>query len=324
MVYRRRSRAPVFGRRVRRRNRTTRRAMLFKRRAATRRRRATSNRKIRSVVKSVMNRFVENKIKGFDEAFALSRWTIYPASAANQAYIQTLGITTGKAISSPSYSLIGNSLDLFQWPQGLTRSTRNGNFLYCKKIRIHTAINYELQDPPDELRNNPHLLIRFYVMKVKQSNSRSTEHHSFNNGMFLDENGDQFGYGTVGTSNDPERFAFKTGILNKKNFTCYYKKSFILTPPTVWDATNPLIGSSNPGVIGSSRYPSTKSWSFELPVKKRLKFGSDDRPVNYNTDFIMFYTAQPYVDRGFSIVPPVGYTLPLAVRMKGTMVCQDS
>lgn len=275
---RRRSSAPVYGRRVRRRAAQTRKARRPVRR--TRPSRLTgSTRKYRQkrMVANMISSIAESKFQGARqdclETVAKPAGTVRPMS-----YIF---VNTGADMSA-AHAEYTTPLNLFQFVKGDANDERIGNYMYLKKSHLKFNIQCLPIDTTSasglDISLNTPIDCRLMVVKANRKLNKLNKSPDPGGSLFIDTQNGEFGYDeTSGSIN-----LLMSQPINKRKWLVYKDYKFTLAPPTM------SLTSENHNLWAPTRHPSKFQRSLDLPLYKKTHFeDASNTPDDQDTQWLV-------------------------------------
>lgn len=306
-----RSYAPSYGRRVRRRFATAHRRKVGYRRYV---RKASSIKQARptrfgaSRANLRLNMAVARTIRGMAEtkliALRNSPWQQPIQSPTGRGLAQVQFVTgTTPVPQYLNYLPVGG----FDCPQGDGKANRDGQFIYLKKTSVCLTVQMDHQPIAAPAGLSSEISFRVICFKQKRANSPANQTLSPDTQLFLTNSGNNFGDSTPAPANmDPNDMLCQP--INTNNFSVISDKKFTLSHTTDSEAVQ--------------KYRSYKLLRYDLNhnIKARIPLGQTDEPQNYNYRFLFaIYAYYPQLN------PTVLADVPLSwsAGIRGTTTFND-
>lgn len=241
----------------------------YKSRYAKRPARLTGSRINYQVAKAVsraMNQVSENKIVSLTKVDEAGPTAI---QAGNNVFTKsfTIGNTPTPWSATAGLTPIGG----MEFPLGDTHSDRNGKYIYLQKTHLTMKIDMDsvtnFQFPCD---------FRVICFKSRRGNNPIGLSNRYDQTLFLDTNGNEFGHATTGILGTD----IMLQPINKKDWVVYSDKKFTLTNPAISGSDNLM------GYAG--RYAVNKTMSFNLPYFAKAEISAvSNAPVDLDTNYVI-------------------------------------
>jgi len=214
----------------------------------------------------------------------------------------------------PGTDRLFSPMSMFTFPQSspVLPGERVGRYLYLK----HATLKFNVQMIPQvseelSILNSP-TLFRFICIKARSNNTRYGTEAPTTQTIFLQPNNQSFGL------DDTTRFEqeYNQQPINKRHWMTYCDKKFILSPPAdVY--TNDTDDITN---VAYSKYPTQKTISLKLPCEKKVLYGANTHPVNFDSQWLIFVQACPLSYCNAKAVAPKNWVM----NYVGTTSANDS
>lgn len=269
-----RSFAPKYGRRVRRRVTPVRRKAGYRkyiRKAAT----TTTSRPQRlnySRRAVSLNNMVANSIRGMAETKIIplrnTAWSQPDTTATGVGIAQVKFVCGATPIATgyTNYTPVGG----FAAPQGDGKNNRDGQFIYLKGTSVALTVNMDHVPEPTGISSC--ISFRVICFKAKRALAPTGQTLNPDTNMFLTNGGANFGDASPAPGNMDSNDIL-TQPINTNNFAVISDRKFTLSHTTDQEAVQ--------------KYPSFKLLRYNLnhSVKARIPLNSTDEPVDYNYRF---------------------------------------
>lgn len=230
----------------------------------------------RKITNAVMANISESKFRGI----RLDCLDTVPKPGGTVRPMSYILLNTGSNLT-PQFPDFQSPMNLFNFPQGTTGTSRVGDYMYLK----HTYLKLEVQALPYEVAGetlDPHLnapvRCRLMIVKANRKNNKFGQSPSPGNSLFIDVENDEFGFNENGQSIN---MLMKQPI-NKRKWLVYKDTSFTLTPAAVGDTSPTLTNAYAPS--GKRAY----RCNVKLPVYKKTHFDSiNDTPNDIDTQWFV-------------------------------------
>lgn len=168
-----------------------------------------------------------------------------------------------------------NNLSGIDVAQGLTGSTRIGNYVYYKKTHLSLQVDMNAL-----VYSAPPIEFRFVVLKSRQSvmPAGSTDQPQLT--MYLNTVGAQQGYQTPGFNG----MDLMQQPLNRRDWVIFRDQKFTLSSPMMTD--------SDGGNVGySGKYPCRKNLHVNLNHWKKTRLSAANLPTDYDAHYLIYIFA---------------------------------
>jgi len=268
----------------------------------------------------------ENKYQGYNSKNASAAETLTPkpkhGGTQPMSYVY---FNAGQAFNPVNQGIHWQEMDVYKYPQGDTKTTRDGDFLFIKgtsctiNIQMLGGANSGTAGAGVNQGLNTPVLFRFMVLKGNRKNNPLGITPSCLKELFLDNENARFG--TDDSARSP--FEYMNAPLNKRQWNVIKDTKFILEPPAV-DFNDQSTASSIQTATG--KHPSHKNFKMFLPCNKKVHFDANDEPDNFDTQTMFILQA---VSTGFNLATssnPGLISLPrnYAVNVLATTTALDS
>lgn len=275
-----------------------------------------------SVLKSLVNKAVSNKLQGVVETKTIpllkarqvvptNIWTTALSSSpthvwggcfANKPSAWSSGLFSG----AQQYDDLGG----FLLPTGPGNTQRIGDSVYMKKTIFN--LNLQMEPQNDSVRPISPYRFRMIVFKPKNRNRTISDPSDPTQDLFIDSIGNAFGHGTQTTT----YMDIHQSLLNKRDYTILEDKHFMLqypqfNMPNNANTTNPLRG------VSGKQFMPTKDFSVVIPWNKKVRYDSLHQvPEDLNTSVGILIFGQSMNNTEASELFNVSY--------QGTTIYQDA
>lgn len=251
---------------------------------------------------SLLSLVGETKFQGFNSqgvsgSFGTENLTPQSKPGGTQP-ISYIFMNAGGQMSATQNPTQWLNMNLFTFPQGDTKTERDGDYLYLKgstgKIQIQMlgAANTGAAGAGANQGLNTPVRFRAMIIKANRKNSPLGVSPALNSTLFLDtQNGN---FGPDSTTSSP--YQYMHAPINTRNWLTYMDTSFTLSPSAV-DFNDQSTGSSIN--TADQKYPSCKNMSFKFPVNKKTHFqNASNQPDSIDTQWMFILQA---VNTGYTL-----------------------
>lgn len=259
---------------------------------------------------SLLSLVGETKFQGFNSAgttgsFGTENMTPQSKPSGTQP-ISYIFLNAGGAMQASQNPTQWLNMNLFTFPQGDTKTERDGDYLYLKgstgKIQIQMlgASNSGAAGAGVNQGLNTPVRFRAMIIKANRKNSPLGVSPALNSTLFLDTQNGSFGPDSTTTS----PYQYMHAPINTRNWLTYMDTSFTLSPSAVDFNDQSTASSIN---TADTKYASVKNMSFKFPVNKKTHFQNlTNQPDSIDTQWLFVLQA---VNTGYTLANSANWGL---------------